>query len=141
MHGTGQPFFCDLFPLGHMYLFELFPLGEKNPSRSIRSLLNKSLTQNSRPLPFKLQLALSIYWRIKNAKFYIEGIVQWKLRNTCYRNKQNEAYIFSRKIKRIRVKIGERGMICSFICMLDLVMFEFDIIPYIVSDLKHLVIF
>ena len=32
-------------------------------------------------------------------------------------------------------------MICSFICMLDLVMFEFDIIPYIVSDSKHLVIF
>ena len=25
-------------------------------------------------------------------------------------------------------------MICSFICMLDLVMFEFNIIPYIVSD-------
>ena len=32
-------------------------------------------------------------------------------------------------------------MICSFICMLDLVMFEFDIIPYNVSDSKQLVIF
>lgn len=32
-------------------------------------------------------------------------------------------------------------MIGSFICMLDLVMFEFGIIPYIVSDSKHLVVF
>ena len=32
-------------------------------------------------------------------------------------------------------------MICSFICMLDLVMFELDIIPCIVSDWKCLVIF
>ena len=32
-------------------------------------------------------------------------------------------------------------MISSFICMLDLVMFEFDIIPCIVSDWKYLVIF
>ena len=32
-------------------------------------------------------------------------------------------------------------MICSCICMLDLVMFEFDDIPCIVSDSKYLVIF
>ena len=32
-------------------------------------------------------------------------------------------------------------MICSFICMLDLVIFKFDIIPCIVSDSKYLVIF
>ena len=59
----------------------------------------------------------------------------------CYRNEEKEGLIFSIKIERIRVKIGERGMICSFICMLDLVMFEFDIIPCIVSDWKYLVIF
>ena len=61
--------------------------------------------------------------------------------HTYHRNEEKEGLIFSIKIERIRVKIGERGMICSFICMLDLVMFEFDIIPCIVSDWKYLVIF
>ena len=53
----------------------------------------------------------------------------------CHRSEQNRAKDrFSLEIEGIRVKIGERGMIYSFICILDLVMFKFDIIPCVVGN-------
>lgn len=68
-------FFCDLFRLGHMYLFKTFYyLGKKPTSGSIRSFSIKSLT-------FQLPSALIIIILTdQRAKIYIEGIVQCKLR-------------------------------------------------------------
>ena len=69
----------------------------------------------------------------KGHKYSLDQIYLFISHVPSKRTEQSENR-FSLEIAGIRDKIGERGMIYSFICMLDLVMFKFDIIPCVVGN-------